>query len=59
MFKNYNKSVNRNVFKSWDSIRSNDSECMHLNKYCLQQCYCEKDSNNNISKYFIFSVLYC
>ena len=59
MFKNnYNKSVNRNVFKSWDSIRSNDSECFFLNKYCLQKCYCEKDSNNNITKYFIDRDVY-
>lgn len=54
MFKNsYKKSADKNVFKSWDSIKSNDSECIFLNKYCLQKCYCEKDSNKNINKYFI------
>lgn len=52
MFKKQN-TVNRNMFKSWDSIRSNDSECIYLNKYCLQECYCEKDINMNISKFFI------
>ena len=67
MFKNYNKDINkdinkdnknRNVFKSWDSIKSNNSECFFLNKYCLQQCYCEKDINNNITKYFIDKDIY-
>lgn len=43
----------KNMFKSWDSIKSNDLECIYLNKYCLQKCYCEKDNDNNISKYFI------
>jgi hypothetical protein len=59
MFKNYyNKSVDKNVFKSWDSIKSNNSECFFLNKYCLQQCYCEKDINLNITKYFIDKDIY-
>lgn len=52
MFKK-RETIYKNVFKSWDSIKSNDSECMYLNKYCLQNCYCEKDNANNISKYFI------
>lgn len=52
MFKK-RETFDKNIFKSWDSIRSNDSECMYLNKYCLQKCYCEKDNDNNISKYFI------
>ncbi len=65
--KNYNKDINKdinkdnknkNVFKSWDSIKSNNSECFFLNKYCLQQCYCEKDINNNITKYFIDKDIY-
>jgi len=60
MFKNYKdkQSENRNVFRSWDSIKSNKSECFFLNKYCLQQCYCEKDINNNITKYFIDKDIY-
>jgi hypothetical protein len=59
MFKNYyNKNVDKNVFKSWDSIKSNDSECFFLNKYCLQQCYCEKDINLNITRYFIDRDIY-
>jgi len=60
MFKNYKdkQSENRNVFRSWDSIKSNNSECFFLNKYCLQQCYCEKDINNNITKYFIDKDIY-
>ena len=59
MFKKYNKdNENRNVFRSWDSIKSNKSECFFLNKYCLQQCYCEKDINLNITRYFIDRNIY-
>lgn len=58
MFKNYDKEYSKNVFKSWDSIKSNDSECIFLNKYCLQKCYCEKDNDKNISKYFIDKDIY-
>lgn len=43
------QTINQNIFK----IKKKDSECFLLNKYCLQKCYCERDINGNISKYFI------
>jgi hypothetical protein len=50
MFTNFRKSSNQNIFKT---DKSKDSECVLLNKYCLQKCYCERNVDKNISKYFI------
>jgi len=59
MFKNYIKRRSvENIFKSSDSVSSDNSECILLNKYCLQQCYCERDVNMNINKYFIDKNIY-
>lgn len=54
MIVNFRKSLNnQNIFKSSEFKKDKDPECVLLNKYCLQKCYCERDVNGNITKYFI------
>ena len=59
MFKNYKKrSMNQNIFKSSESLKKDETECLFLNKYCLQKCYCERSHDKNIIRYFIDRDIY-
>lgn len=54
MFK-VRRNSSENIFKSSEN---DDKECLFINKYCLQKCYCERDIEKNIIKYCIDDQVY-